>query len=44
LIAQTAAPTLLWPLQRGNHKLQALVWPRHQAMPEECQTVHFVVK
>jgi penicillin-binding protein 1C len=44
LIAQTAEPTLLWPLQRGSHELQARVWPRHRAVPEESQMVHFTVK
>lgn len=44
LIAQTTAPTLLWHLQRGRHTLQARVWPQHQAIPAESQTVHFMVK
>jgi penicillin-binding protein 1C len=44
LIARTAEPTFLWPLQRGRHTLQARVWPQHQARPTESQTVHFMVK
>jgi penicillin-binding protein 1C len=44
LIAQTAAPTLLWPLQRGGHTLRARVWSSRQAGPVESQMVHFMVK